>query len=76
MRNGRTPSQSIQQDSRAMSTNPKSVGAGADEAKEAAPRRPRKIDCAGNPEITDRQHIARGGTDARRFGGARENGAG
>ena len=76
MRNGRTPSQSIQKNSREMSTNPKSVGAGADEPTAAAPRRPRKIDCAGNPEITDRQHIARGGTDARRFGGAKQNGAG
>jgi hypothetical protein len=30
------------------------------------PRPRRKIDCAGNPEIADRRHAARGSSDSRK----------
>ena len=30
------------------------------------PRLRRKIDCAGNPEIADRRHAARGSSDSRK----------
>jgi len=55
-------------------TDAPTAGMGTATPRDSERPKRRTIDCAGNPEIADRQHIVRGGRDLR-LDGAHSHGS-